>query len=199
MGVHRATDTPATLREALPVFGRAGSARVLGAALVVALAARLARGGASLSDALAVGVVLAVWPLLEWVLHVFVLHARPRQVAGRSWDFQVPREHRAHHLDPWNPRWVFIPLPAFLYSLPLAAGLCFALAPAPGPALSALCAVLAAALHYELVHFLIHTRVRPRTRYYRALWQHHRRHHFRDAERWFGVTRLEADRLLGTR
>lgn len=57
---------------------------------------------------------------------------------------------------------------------------------------------LALALHYEWIHFLIHTRVQPRLGYYQRLWRDHRLHHFKNERFWYGVTRLEGDRLLGT-
>ena len=53
-------------------------------------------------------------------------------------------------------------------------------------------------LTYEWTHFLIHTDVRPRTPVYRALWRHHRLHHFRNENYWYGVTGRLGDRVLGT-
>jgi len=38
----------------------------------------------------------------------------------------------------------------------------------------------------------------PRTPYYQRLWRNHRLHHFRNEHFWYGVTRLEGDRLFGT-
>jgi hypothetical protein len=48
------------------------------------------------------------------------------------------------------------------------------------------------------VHFLVHTRWRPRWRPYQVLWRNHRLHHYKNEHFWFGVTRLAADRWLGT-
>jgi hypothetical protein len=110
----------------------------------------------------------------------------------------VPRSHRAHHRDPWNAELVFIPFHSFLYSLPLLAALWWAVTPNARLAATGVACHLALALHYEVVHYLIHTRVVPRTGYYRGLWRSHRLHHFRNEHYWFGVTRVEADRWLGT-
>jgi len=191
-------DTPDSLREAAAVFVRHGSPRVLLAALAVATAARLWLGGWSLWDLAPIAAIAAFWPVLEWLIHVFILHAKPISIGRFTFDGRVPRKHRAHHRDPWNAELVFIPFHSFSYALPLVVALCFALTPTPQLALTALAAFLLGALHYEVVHFLIHTRVDPRGAYYRRLWRNHRLHHFKNEYHWYGVTRLEADRLLRT-
>jgi hypothetical protein len=190
--------TPGTIREALPVFLAHGSPRVLLGALGLALGARLAVGGWSAWDLVPPAVILAVWPLQEWLIHVGILHWKPRRIGGRELDFRVPRAHRAHHAAPYDIPLVFIPFHAFLYSLPLLAALCFALTPTPALALTSLAVYLLLALHYEWIHFLIHTRVWPRSRAYQRLWRNHRLHHFKNEHYWYGVTRLRGDRLLGT-
>jgi sterol desaturase/sphingolipid hydroxylase (fatty acid hydroxylase superfamily) len=119
-------------------------------------------------------------------------------VFGRTLDFPVPRKHRAHHRDPRDLSLVFIPVHSYLYTLPLVAGLWWVVTPTPALAATGITAHVALALHYEWVHFLVHTRWRPRWRPYRALWHHHRLHHFRNEHYWFGVTRRVGDRLLGT-
>jgi hypothetical protein len=190
--------TPGSLREALPVFLAHGSPRVLLAALGAAIGARVAVGHWSAWDALPPLLILALWPLQEWGLHVGILHFRPRRLGRFQLDFRVPRAHRAHHADPYSVPLVFIPLHAFAYALPLLVALCFALTPTPALALSALAVYLLLALHYEWIHFLIHTRVWPRSRAYQRLWRNHRLHHFKNEHYWYGVTRLRGDRLLGT-
>ena len=190
--------TPATLREALPVFVGHASPRLLLGAFAVAATARVWLGGFSLLDLVPIAVIAVIWPLQEWLIHVFILHAKPKQIGRFTFDGRVPRKHRAHHGDPWNYDLLFIPFHSFSYALPLLAALCWALTPDPRLALTALAAYLLLAIHYEAIHFLIHTRVAPRGAYYRNLWRNHRLHHFKNEQHWFGVTRLEADRLLGT-
>ena len=175
-----------------------GSPRVLLLALAATLAARLGWGGASWRDLVPVAVIAVGWPLLEWAIHVFILHAKPRRIGAFTFDGSVPREHRAHHRDPWNDAYVFIPFHSFGYALPIVVGLCFLLTPDGGLALTSLVFFLLLTLHYEVVHFLIHTRVAPHGAYYRRLWRNHRLHHFKNEREWFGVTRLGADRLLRT-
>jgi Fatty acid hydroxylase len=191
-------DTPTQLREALPVFVRHASPRLLLAAFAAAALGRVWLGGWSPWDLVPLMVIGVLWPLQEWLIHVFVLHAKPKRIGRFVFDGSVPRKHRAHHRDPWNYEILFIPFHSFSYALPLLAALCYALTPGPGLALTALAIYLLFAIHYEAVHFLIHTRVAPRGAYYRRLWRNHRLHHFKNERHWFGVTRLEADRLLGT-
>jgi hypothetical protein len=189
---------PRTLAEAVPVFLRHASPRVLIACLALAAAARAWVGGWSIRDLVPLAGILLYWPIQEWLIHVFILHARPKRVFGRTVDFRVPRKHRAHHREPWRLDLLFIPLHSFLYSIPILLALWWLVTPTPALALTGVTAHFALALHYEWVHFLVHTRVQPRTALYRRLWKNHRRHHFKNEHYWFGVTMLGGDRLLRT-
>jgi hypothetical protein len=191
-------DAPRTLAAAAAVFVGFASPRLLAAALVAALAARIAVGRWSAFDLVPVAATLALWPLQEWAIHVFVLHRKPTTWLGRSVDFRVPRKHRAHHRDPWRLELLFIPLHSYVYTIPLLLALWLAATRSAPLALSGIAFHLALALHYEWVHFLAHTRVAPRTRHYRRLVKNHRRHHFKNEHYWFGVTMLGGDHLLGT-
>jgi hypothetical protein len=191
-------DTPSHWREAVRVFARHASPRLLLVAFAAAAAARVWLGGWSRWDLVPPVVIALLWPFQEWLIHVFVLHAKPRRIGRFTFDGRVPRKHRAHHRDPWNYEILFVPFHSFSYALPTVAALCYALTPSFALALTALASYLLLAIHYEAVHFLIHTRIAPRGAYYRALWRNHRLHHFKNEHHWFGVTRLEADRVLGT-
>jgi hypothetical protein len=190
--------SPSTIAEALPIFVRHGSPRILIAGLAVAVAARLWVGQWSPWDLVPVAAVLAYWPVQEWLIHVFILHFKPLRLCGRTIDPRVPRSHRAHHREPWNYEILFIPMHSFLYSLPLTVLIWWAVTPNAALALTGIVAAIALSLHYEWVHFLIHTRVTPSTRFYQRLWRNHRLHHFKNEHYWYGVTRLEGDWLLGT-
>ncbi|MBX3027404.1 sterol desaturase family protein [bacterium] len=193
-----ATDSPRTVAEALAVFLRHGSPRIVMAALLIAVAARLAVGDWSAWDLLPVAGILAFWPIQEWLIHVYILHFRPRTVFGRRLDFPVPRKHREHHRTPWEIDLLFIPMHSFLYSLPLLVLLWFALTPNTPLALTGIVAHLALTLHYEWVHFLVHTRYQPTSAHYQRLWRNHRLHHFKNEHYWMGVTMTGGDRLFGT-
>ena len=194
----RLADTPDTFASAFAFFIRHASPRILVTALSAAMVARIAAGVFSLWDLVPPLVVLAYWPLNEWLIHVFILHAKPRRIGRWTLDPAVPRKHRAHHRDPWNLQILFIPLQSFVYSLPLLVALCFLLAPTRPLALTVLVAYLALALHYEWVHFIAHTRYAPRSARYQRLVRNHRLHHFKNEHYWFGVSMLGADRPLHT-
>jgi hypothetical protein len=193
-----AAQSPRTLREALPVFLGFGSPRLLLTLLAGSLAVRLALGGFTAWDLVPLAGLALLWPLNEWLIHVFILHAKPLRVLGRTLDLELPRKHREHHGDPWKLELLFIPMSSFVYSLPLLGLVWFVVTPSAALAWTGITAHLALALHYEWVHFLVHTRVVPRTRLYQRLWKNHRRHHFKNEHYWFGVTMLSGDRLLGT-
>lgn len=197
-GAIAAADSPRTLAEALPVFLRHGSPRILLVMLAAALPIRLWVGSWSWWDLLPVAVLAAYWPIQEWLIHVCILHFRPFTVRGRTIDFRVPRKHREHHRAPWQIDVLFIPMHAFTYSVPLLYALWFAVMPSAPLAMTGVLAHLLLSLHYEWVHFLVHTRVMPRTALYQRLWRNHRLHHFKNEHYWFGVTMLSGDRLLGT-
>jgi Fatty acid hydroxylase len=190
--------SPRTLAEALPYFARQTSPRILAVALVIAAGVRLGLGAWSAWDLLPVAVLLAYWPLNEWLIHVFILHFKPFQLWGHTVDFRVPRSHRAHHRDPWNLEILFIPVHSFSYSLVLLVGAAFLLTPTPALAFTAVTFYLAMSLHYEWVHFLAHTRYTPRTAYYHRVVRNHRLHHFKNEHYWFDVSVVGGDWLLRT-
>ena len=186
-----------SLRRAAAVFFTQLSPCLIAAALVGTVAARLAIGGWSWWDLLGPAILLAAQPFTEWMIHVFLLHFRPRTVGRVTIDPLVSRKHRAHHADPKDLGLVFIPLPALagligglalflLLALPLERGL------------TTLVAAMAMLGTYEWTHYLIHSNYRPRHRLYRYVWRAHRNHHFRNEHYWFGVTMHMADHVLGT-
>jgi hypothetical protein len=189
---------PDRLGPALAVFFRHASPRVLSALVVSALAVRLLLGSWTLWDlAIAIGIV-AIWPLQEWLIHVFILHYQPVTVFGRKLDFKVPELHRAHHRDPWKLDLVFIPIHVFAF-VPLTLGAVVLLgASRPELVATGVAVYFALSLHYEWAHFMIHTLYRPRLGYYQRLARNHLLHHFRNEHYWFGVTMLRADGWLGT-
>lgn len=186
-----------TLPDALPQFLRFTSPRILLACLMVAVAARIWVGDYGWTNLIPVAAVLVIQPFLEWFLHVFVLHARPKQVAGRTFDTIVAQDHRAHHADPRDLPLIFIPLRwlAYLVASVLLVGL---LIPGWSNRASFSVAAFAMAVAYEWSHFLIHTDYKPKRAAYRHLYSNHRLHHYRNEKYWFGITNTLGDRVLGT-
>jgi sterol desaturase/sphingolipid hydroxylase (fatty acid hydroxylase superfamily) len=185
------------LGDAARLFVRQPSAVAISAVLVAAIAGRLYVGEYSWSDLVPPVVVIALQPFTEWLIHVFLLHFRPRAIGGYKVDPLVSRKHREHHADPKDLRLVFIPNPAVAGLLAGTAAVF--LVPFPLPAgLSGLVGAYAMTLTYEWTHFLIHSSYRPRHRLYRYVWRAHRNHHYRNERYWFGVTMHLADHVLGT-
>jgi sterol desaturase/sphingolipid hydroxylase (fatty acid hydroxylase superfamily) len=164
----------------------------------LAVAARLTLGGWTWRDAVIPAVILALEPFTEWMIHVFILHFRPRTRRGRTVDPLVSRKHRAHHRDPRDPVLVFVPTPVLIQSLVGAVVIYGVAFRSAGPALTAICSSLLMLSAYEWTHFLIHSSYRPRRAVYRAIWRAHRLHHFRNENYWFGVTMHLGDRVLRT-
>lgn len=189
-------DDVRTLRQAARRFVAHGSPWALAAALAVGLAGALATGPTP-GQLVVVAAVLAAQPVVEWVIHVVVLHARPLTVAGRTVDLYQARKHRAHHAAPRDLDILLIPLRGHLAGAVVVAALCVVL---PGAATrwALVASVAATSLAYEWVHFLVHTDYKPRRAAYRRLYVHHRLHHYRNENYWFGVSRIGADRLFGT-
>jgi hypothetical protein len=190
--------SPTTLAEAVPRFFRHPSPAILVTALAAALTVRLSLGGFGPADLVPLAALLVLWPFEEWLIHVFLLHAKPFMLFGRRFDLALAQKHRRHHAEPENLAILFIPLASYLYSLPLVGLLWWAVTPRLELALTGIAVHLALGLRYEWVHFLIHTRYRPRTWWFRRLWRNHRLHHFRNERHWYGVTMLAGDRVLGT-
>jgi sterol desaturase/sphingolipid hydroxylase (fatty acid hydroxylase superfamily) len=165
--------------------------------LATAWTARLLIGQWSPWDVAVVAGVLAFWPVQEWLIHVFLLHLKPFTLMGRQIDPIISRNHRNHHLNPWDPvLGVTPPHMIWLYVAGLP-GVWLLMLPLPLAA-SGVAVYFALVLNYEWVHYLIHTSYAPRTWFYKRLWLNHRLHHFKNEQYWYGVTMLSGDRILGT-
>ena len=196
-----------TLGDCWRLFVHQGSPPLLGLALGGALALRIVLGHFDWRDAVVVAGLLALTPPVEWLIHAYLLHARPFSVFGRQVDLLAAREHRAHHRRPAKLGGVLIPAYALLIFFAQIA-LTVWLVSFPihwifggdrlAHAATGLLGALLILSIYEWCHFLIHTPYRPHGRYYRAIWRGHRLHHFKNEHYWFGVTSTLADHVLGT-
>lgn len=182
---------------ALRAWLREGPPRALVLATLAALALRLWWGDWGRADLIPLVALPLLQPFVEWGIHVFVLHHRPRRVLGVPLDFHASRHHRAHHRDPWDLRFTVMPLPALAAGAAATTAIAWLLLPA-GAALTAMAIAAVMAALYEWTHFLIHTSYRPRGPVYRRLWRLHRLHHFKNENYWMGVTRHLGDVALGT-
>jgi len=197
-----------TLADCWRAFARRRTPPLLGGAILAALALRLALGHFDWRDAVVVAGVIGLTPVVEWAIHVYLLHAKPFTFRGRRVEFLAAREHRAHHEAPADldgvliPRYavaIFVPLIAltvWVVSFPIHAVL--GGADRLAHAATGLVISYLVLFSYEWCHFLIHTPYRPRGRYYRSIWRGHRLHHYKNEHYWFGVTSTVGDHLLRT-
>lgn len=195
----RPPDTsPRTAREAVAFFMKHPSGWLIALFVLVCAGLRLSWGPLGWGDALVAAIIVAYFPFNEWLIHVFMLHYRPRRLFGRKIDFLLPRTHRQHHADPWNLELVFIPRHIH-WSTPFTiALLTWLFWPWKELLMTGLTTYLILGLHYEWVHFLAHIPWCPDIAYYQRRVREHRYHHFRNENYWWGVSMGLGDRVLGT-
>jgi hypothetical protein len=181
---------------------------VLGAGVAALLVVRAFAGAVTWRDAVAVALMLAIYPFGEWAIHVYLLHAKPVKVRGRKFETVAARAHRAHHGDPndldmvllywWQA--AFLMLVAVPFTVAVGTLIATLIAgPVPlGAMVTGAIAGYCMVFVYEWTHFLIHTAYRPRSRAYKTIWRNHRLHHFKNEHFWHGITNNVSDRVLGT-
>lgn len=196
--VHQESDGRVTLADEARFFWSHRNAKMISAAFLIALGLRVALGGWSRWDAGVVAAMIAAEPFVEWMIHVFILHFKPRKIFGRYIDPHVARKHRAHHSDPRKVEWIFVPLPVLTRAVPVILVLYLLLLPTFRLGVTASATGLGILLTYEWTHYLIHSRYTPKSRLYRYVWRAHRLHHYKNEKYWFGVTLHAADHVLGT-
>ena len=191
------------LRDALKIFLRRPSPRIMAAEAAACWLARGAMGRPRWSDAAIASAVVAAWPLQEWVLHKYVLHMKPRE--GKTDAIEAyAAHHRAHHADPRAIEGTFVPRDVALQAVPASLAL-FALVSGfhPRRAATGAAAYATMALLYEWTHFLVHTGVKPNAstplgRLYARIRRNHRYHHYHHEDYWFSFTWPAVDAWLGT-
>ncbi|WP_435794909.1 sterol desaturase family protein [Nocardia beijingensis] len=188
-----------TLGQAFAEFVRHPSPWMIGTTLVGALIARVVVGDWQPTDLLVPAAMLAVFPVFEWIVHVTVLHWKPRRVGPLALDSELARKHREHHVDPRDIPLIFIPTRTLAVLVAVLIALAAFAFPRPGLGLTFLITITLLGLAYEWTHYLIHTDYKPKGSLYRAVWRNHRHHHYKNEHYWFTVTSSgTADRLFGT-
>jgi hypothetical protein len=187
-----------TLGGAAKIFLATFSARLLIPLVLVVVAARIALGGWRWWDLGIAAIILAAQPFTEWVVHVTVLHWKPRTVGWLTIDPLGARRHRQHHADPKILGLVLVPRRIMTVTCLTAVLVFWLITPTWRLALTGMATAYAMYLTYEWVHFLIHSSYRPSGWYYRYIYRAHRLHHYRNENYWFGVTVHVADHVLRT-
>ena len=191
-------DSDPSLLTVFLVFIRYSSPFLLILLTLTALVTRLVLGHFTAWDLLIPAVIVALQPFVEWLIHVFILHFKPRTILGLKFDLHAARLHRAHHRAPWQLSLIFIPKLTGVIGLFVTAIGWYLVAPTPYLWATAMLSTLGMALTYEWIHYLTHTNYRPQSAFYRRLWRYHRLHHFKNEHYWMGVTGNLGDRVLGT-
>ncbi|MBF6223793.1 sterol desaturase family protein [Nocardia abscessus] len=188
-----------TLGQAFEEFLRHPSPWMIGTTLMGAVIARIVVGDWQPTDLLVPAVMLAMFPVFEWIVHVTVLHWRPRRLGPIALDSELARKHREHHVDPRDIPLIFIPTRTLSVLVVVLVALALFAFPRLGLGLTFLIAITLLGLGYEWTHYLVHTDYKPKGSLYRAVWRNHRHHHYKNEHYWFTVTSSgTADRLFGT-
>jgi sterol desaturase/sphingolipid hydroxylase (fatty acid hydroxylase superfamily) len=191
--------TNQSLGQVFVEFWRHPSPYIIGTTLLGAIVGRVLAGPGKWWELLIPAGMLAVMPFVEWMIHVFILHWRPRRVAGLTIDPLLSRKHRAHHADPRSIPLVFVPWQVELTLAPVLVLVAWLATPTWSSMFTVMVAVLTLLSAYEWTHYLLHSDYRPRSQWYRAVWRNHRLHHYKSEHYWFTVTSAAtADRLFGT-
>ncbi len=187
-----------TLRGAAAIFAGTFSARLLVPVVIATAVLRVCLGGWRWWDLGIAAIILGAQPFTEWIIHVTVLHLKPRTVGRVTIDPLSSRRHRQHHADPKILGLVLVPRPIMVATCLTNVLVFWLITPTWRLALSGMVTAYAMYLTYEWVHFLIHSSYRPRHWYYRYIYRAHRLHHYRNENYWFGVTVHLADHVLRT-
>jgi hypothetical protein len=165
---------------------------IMGAA--VALAVTLARGHAALYVTQAIGITVVCYPLAEYALHRYVLHARGLwRIKLTAWLWR--RLHYDHHMDPKDMTVLFAPP---VVSIPFLLGLCGLAATTMGEAglfPAMVFASFCAFAYYETMHAASHLGPRTANKWLARRCRNHLRHHYLQEMANFGIGSGLLDRL----
>jgi sterol desaturase/sphingolipid hydroxylase (fatty acid hydroxylase superfamily) len=145
----------------------------------------------------AAAVIALIYPLVEYLMHRYVLHSRflyRYQMTAALWK----RIHYDHHQ---NPSDLSVLFGALYTTLPtifvIASPVGWLIAGLPGAAAAFATALILFSL-YEFCHCIQHLPFMPRWHWLRELKRHHLAHHFHSEQGNFGITSFIWDRIFGT-
>ncbi|WP_342628710.1 sterol desaturase family protein [Nguyenibacter vanlangensis] len=150
-----------------------------------------------LPTAVAMGAVIAIYPVAWYLIHRFILHGR--FLYRMKWTASLwKRIHFDHHQDPH--------LLDVLFGSPLNTLPTIALITLPvgysighlGGAAAAMGTGLTVTCIYEFFHCIQHLNYKPRMRWIQKMKQRHVLHHFHHEDGNYGITSFFVDRLFGS-
>jgi hypothetical protein len=192
-------DVDATLADHVRLFFHERVLRIMAAVPVVAVAVRAALGNWGWSDLVVLGLLFVIFPFFEWGIHVFVLHAKPKRVLGRTIELGATRNHRDHHARPTDPSMSVADsgrnMVQFSIGIIVLAGVILRSVPL---VLTVFAFAWAGVLAYEWTHYLMHSAWKPQSAWFTKRRHLHLLHHYRSEHQWFGVVAHSADVVLRT-
>lgn len=178
------------------LLASAGPRVLLGALVLVALLRAFSGDGWDLIDLLLIAALVSTRGIFEWLVHAYVLHARPLPTLGVCLHSALSRAHAEHHRNPgqvdgvlFKGRSNMLLVTGMLLVFPLLFG-------ERGLTLVFTGTLLLGV--YELFHVLAHSGTRLDAGYLAGLVSQHRRHHADNPDAFYGVSSRLGDRLFGT-
>jgi sterol desaturase/sphingolipid hydroxylase (fatty acid hydroxylase superfamily) len=135
----------------------------------------------------------AIWTLSEYLGHRYLFHTEFPGKLGARIHFLI---HGVHHDYPSDPLRLVMPP---LLSGPLMLTAFFILRPIFGPdwIKPVMAGFLSGYLAYDMLHYHMHNRL-PRAAFTRMLRSRHMLHHFRESDKYYGVSAPWWDHVFGT-
>ena len=146
---------------------------------------------------LAALVIVLIYPLVEYLMHRYVLHSRllyRHKATAALWK----RIHYDHHQNPNDLAVLFGALYTTLPTIFVIATPVGWLIGGPAGAAAAFATALTLFSLYEFCHCVQHLPFTPRWEWLRTLKKHHLAHHFHSEQGNFGITSFIWDRVFGT-
>ena len=136
--------------------------------------------------------------IFEWLNHSLIYHANPLPFTRIRIKSSLWRQHLEHHKDPYDLSRILItykgaiapPLLTFLFSYTISRDFDISS--------SLFFSVLVLGCFNEIGHLVCHCRIYHKSDYMKRFVAFHRYHHFKDPNKFYGVTSSFGDRIFGT-
>ncbi|KAM7505760.1 hypothetical protein LguiB_004664 [Lonicera macranthoides] len=134
-----------------------------------------------------------IWTLLEYSLHRFLFHLRPKSYWGNTMHYFI---HGCHHKQPMDGlRLVFPPAATAILLVPVVEIVKLSIPPSIAPAIFG--GALLGYVMYDCTHYYLH-HGKPCKGVSHNLKRYHMKHHFRVQDKGFRITSLFGGDVFGT-